>query len=179
MAKADIKNVSRIIPINPADYHLLGVKWRELYYYDRAMPMGCSSSFWTFEAFSTAVEWIAREKLLIDKLLHLLDDFLIISSTYNVCKEHLALFVWLCDFLGIPIEPDKTFGPSTVLTFAGIELDLLTWEARLPQEKIDKCVQCVAGFLSRKKLTLKELQSLICLLNFACSVVTPGRAFLR
>ena len=31
----------------------------------------------------------------------------------------------------------------------------------------------------RRKTTLKELQSLIGLLNFTCSVVLPGRAFLR
>ena len=99
LAKTDIKNAFRIIPINPADYHLLGIKWRKLYCYDRAMPTGCSSSCRTFEAFSTAVEWIAQEKLLIDKLLNLLDDFLIISSTYDVCKAHLALLIRLCDFL--------------------------------------------------------------------------------
>ena len=58
-------------------------------------------------------------------------------------------------------------------------MDSLTWEARLPQEGVDKCVQSIAGFLTRKKVTLKELQSLIGLLNFACSVVTPGCAFLR
>jgi hypothetical protein len=170
LAKTDIKNAFRIIPINPADYHLLGIKWRESYYYDRAMPMGCSSSCRTFETFSTAVEWIARD---------LLDDFLIISSIYFVCKAHLDLFIIICDFLGIPIAPDKTFGPSTTLTFAGIELDSLKWEARLPTDKIEKCIQCIANFLTRKKVTLKELQSLIGLLNFACSVVTPGCAFLR
>jgi hypothetical protein len=113
------------------------------------------------------------------KLLHLLDDFLITSSTYFVCKAHLDLFIILCDFLGIPIAPDKTFGPSTTLTLADIELDSLKWEALLPKDKIEKCVQCIASFLTRKKVTLKELQSLIGLLNFACLVVTPGRAFLR
>ena len=116
------------------------------------MPMGCLSSCRTFETFSRAVEWIAREKLLIDKLLHLLDDFLIIPSTYFVCKAHLDLFIILCDFLGIPIAPDKIFGLSTTLTFAGIELDSLKWEARLPIDKIEKCVQCNTSFLLVKRL---------------------------
>ena len=40
LAKTDIKNAFRIIPINPADYHLLGIKWREFYYYDRASAHG-------------------------------------------------------------------------------------------------------------------------------------------
>ena len=40
-------------------------------------------------------------------------------------------------------------------------------------------MQTIAAFLHRKKVTLKELQSLIGLLNFACSIVTPGRAFSR
>ncbi len=66
-----------------------------------------------FETFSTAVEWIAWEKLSIDKLLPLLDDFLTIASTYSVCKAHLDMFISLCTSLGIPIALDKTFGPLT------------------------------------------------------------------
>ena len=34
-------------------------------------------------------------------------------------------------------------------------------------------------FLRRWKVTLEEIQSLTDLLNFACAVVVPGRAFLR
>jgi hypothetical protein len=41
-------------------------------------------------------------------------------------------------------------------------------EGRLPQDKIGNL-----------KVQLKELQSLIGLLNFACSVIVPGWAFLR
>ena len=37
----------------------------------------------------------------------------------------------------------------------------------------------VLVFLHRKKVSLQELQSLIGLSNFACSVVLPGWAFLR
>jgi hypothetical protein len=65
------------------------------------------------------------------------------------------------------------------LTFAGIELDTILFEARLPADKITKSKALLSKFLQRKKATLKEVQSLIGLLNFACSVVVPGRAFLR
>ena len=115
-----------------------------LYYYDRCMPMGCSSSCQTFEAFSTAIEWIAQHKLEVDKLLHLLDDFLFVSATYIQCQSNLKRFICLCNQLGIPIAPDKTFGPSTSLTFACIELQKLVY-----------------GKKKRKKVCLQELQSLI------------------
>ena len=60
------------------------------------MPMGCSSSCKTFEMFSSAIEWIAQKKLHIDHILHLLDDFLIVSPTHNLCKQQLDLVLMLC-----------------------------------------------------------------------------------
>ena len=179
LAKTDIKNAFRIIPIHPIDYGLLGMQWRGLYYYDRCMPMGCSSSCLTFETFSTAVEWIARHKLKIDYILHLLDDFLLVASSSQLCKKQLDLFLSLCSYLCIPMAPDKTCGPATTMSFAGIELDSILLEARLPLEKVEKCKSLLSQFLTRKKVTLQEVQSLTGLLNFACSVIQPGRAFLR
>jgi len=77
------------------------------------------------------------------------------------------------------MAPEKTVGPSTTLSFAGIELDSVKSEARLPRDKLDRCIQLISTFLQRKKASLREIQSLTGLLNFACSVVVPGRAFLR
>ena len=56
MAKTDIKSAFRIIPVHPSDYPLLGFHWRDGYYYDRCLPMGCSSSCAIFETFSTALQ---------------------------------------------------------------------------------------------------------------------------
>ena len=179
MAKTDIKNAFRIIPIRPQDHNLLGICWRGLYYYDRYMPMGCSSSCRTFEIFSTAIEWVAQKKLHIPHILHLLDDFLIISPSHNLCQKQLELFLMLSHYVGIPIVPGKTVGPSTTMAFAGIELDSILMEARLPQDKLVKCRDLISAFLKRRKVSLKEIQSLTGLLNFACTVVVPGRAFLR
>ena len=178
LAKTDIKSAFRIIPILPRDHDLLGIFWQGKYYYDRVMPMGCASSCRTFEMFSTAIEWVAKKHLSMPHLIHILDDYLMAAPTFHQCRINLDRFLSLCAYLGVPMAPEKTVGPENVLAFAGIELDTLRMEARLPLEKTEKCKTLVSTFLRRKKVTLREIQSLVGLLNFACSVVVPGRAFL-
>jgi hypothetical protein len=46
------------------------------------------------------------------------------------------------------------------LTFLGIELNTVQKVARLPNNKVDRCLSLVSEFLQRKKVTLKELQTL-------------------
>lgn len=61
----------------------------------------------------------------------------------------------------------------------GLELDTLNFEIRLPQDKLTQLKLEIQKFKAKRSATLKELQSLIGMLNFACSVVPPGRTFLR
>ena len=179
MSKTDIKSAFRIIPIHPEDYHLLGMKWNNSYFFDRCLPMGCSSSCAIFEAFSTSLEWLAKHFLGASGVLHILDDFLFIAESESKCRSDLSKFLSLCDYLGVPIAHEKTEGPVTALKFAGITLDTINMEARLPEDKLQKCKELLTDFQKRRKVTLRELQSLTGLLNFTCSVVLPGRAFLR
>ena len=178
LAKTDIKNAFRIIPIEPADYDLLGMSWKEEYYYDHCMPMGCSGSCKTFEIFSSSLEWIAKKYLNIPHIIHLLDDFLTAAPSVHQCRINLNAFLSLCDYLGVAIAPEKILGPFRVLSFAIIELDTMHGGYRLPDDELEKCKTLISTFLRRKKVKLRELQSLIGLLNFACSVVVPGCAFL-
>lgn len=141
--------------------------------------MGCSRSFKIFESLSIAVKWIARTKLGIRQILHILDDFLIIGESTSACQAKLQRFLHFCEDIGVPMASEKTEGSSPVLTFAGIELDCIRFEARLPQEKVDKCIKGIKNARGRNKITLRNLQSLIGSLNFACSVIVPGRVFLR
>ena len=92
MAKTDIKSAFRIIPVHPDDHPLLGMKWENLYYYDRCLPMGCSSSCAIFETFSTALEWIAIHRLGASSVLHILDDFLFIADTKQSVSRILITF---------------------------------------------------------------------------------------
>jgi hypothetical protein len=49
----------------------------------------------------------------------------------------------------------------------------------LPQDKIIELTNRLKICLDAKKVSLRDLQSLLGLLNFACQVVAPGRAFSR
>lgn len=81
--------------------------------------------------------------------------------------------------LGIPLAPHKTQGPCTNLEFMGIILDTVRMEDRLPPDKVERIQASLVSFRGKKSCSLKELQSLIGTLNFACKVVPPGRPFLQ
>lgn len=142
--------------------------------------MGASASCQLFESFSTSLQWILNTKFGIRGISHLLDDFFFVGKAdTNECSNALNTFLELANSLGVPIKSEKTQAPSTCIVIYGIEIDSRKMVARLPEEKIEKIVGLLGEFKVKKKVTLRELQSLIGLLNFACSVIVPGRAFLR
>ena len=89
MAKVDVESAFRIIPVRPADRPFLGFRWRDKYYMDAVLPMGCASSCHIFEAVSTALHWIAINKLDATAVVHYLDDFLFLANSYEKCQIHI------------------------------------------------------------------------------------------
>ena len=179
LAKTDIESAFRIIPIHPSCYHLLGFTFQSHFYFDKRLPMGLSASCQLFEQFSSALEWIANNKIHIQHMIHVLDDFLIIASSEHLAQTSLDMFILWAEMLGVPISQTKTFNPSNVMSFLGIELDTVLQEARLPVDKLQRARFLVSELARKKKVQLKNLQQVIGFLNFACLVVPPGRPFLR
>ncbi|KAK6172556.1 hypothetical protein SNE40_016187 [Patella caerulea] len=179
IAKTDVQSAFRIIPIHPSDHSLLGFRWNEQYYFDTCLPMGCAASCKIFEAFSSALEWIAINKLHCGHMVHILDDFLFVGLSEGIVHQNLLSFLQMCSYMGVPIAEDKTFYPDQIMTFVGIQINTIDSTASLPLDKINRTHSLLETYLQRSKCTLRELHSLIGLLNFACSVISPGRPFLR
>ena len=111
---------------------------------------------------------------------HIIDDFLfVVPPKSNKCLQDLNAFLTLFPKIEISIKDEKTVLPTTVITIYGIEVDSIQMECRLPLDKIQKINNLLYKVQHKKKISLRKLQSLIGLLNFACLVVCPGRAFLR
>ena len=81
--------------------------------------------------------------------------------------------------LGVPVASEKTEGPQTVLVFLGLELDSDEMVVRVPMEKVGEIMQKIEAVLSKRKVTLRTIQSLIGVLQFACRAIVPGRPFCR
>ena len=179
MAKSDIADAYRLIPTKPECYNLLGFKLQGKYYYDKCLPMGARSSCKIFERFSSSLKFILQKHYKVKHVVKMLDDFLFIAKTEEECSYALDSFIHLCKTCEVPLAPGKTVGPSTRVTFLGIELDAEAGIAAIPQEKISAYAKNLATLTSKETCTVKELKSLIGKLQFTSCVITTGRCFLR
>ena len=180
ISKVDVESAFRIIPVSPQDRYLLGFSLQGQYYFDKCLPMGCRTSCAIFERFACALQWIATNKLHIPGITHILDDFIFVGpKNSDITAEALRLFLRLCQQCNIPIKHEKTVAPATCVVCHGIEVDTVSMQARLPQDKLAKAKELLQCFRTKRRVKLKELQSLLGFLNFACRVVAPGRPFLR
>ena len=181
LAKTDIQSAFRIVPVHPSDYHLLGFQWGSpaRWFYHRVLPFEASSSPKIFETFSSALEWVAKNRLAIEEIAHILDDFLFGAYSQAACNAHLTHFLHLCQYLGVPIAGDKTFSAAQRLVFSGLLFDTNTQVIMLPEDKLLKCRQAIHQIQGRRSITLRDLQSVLGYLQFCTRAIVPGRAFLR
>ena len=169
MSKVDIKSAFPNIPVHPSDWELLGMKWQGLYYFITVLPFGLRSAPYLFDQFSCMLEWVIKPKLGIPNVIHI----------HGLTASQPSVPSCLFTELDILVAPGKTFPPTTSLEFMGVLLDSIKMEARLPLDKLTRTKQALHEWSRKKSATLKELQSLIGTLQFACRVVVPGRAFLQ
>lgn len=180
LAKADVKSAFRLLPIAPAAFSSLGFYFDGFYFFDKCLPMGCSLSCTYFETFSTFIHWVMCFESGQDSIAHYLDEFLFIgSANSDICSRLLQLFVVVTEHFGVPLAAEKTCYPATSMEFLGILIDTEVEEFSLPQAKVDKMRNLIAVFLRRRKVLLKEMQSLLGLLAFAGKIMPVGRIFSR
>ncbi|XP_056124427.1 uncharacterized protein LOC130102426 [Rhinichthys klamathensis goyatoka] len=178
LAKVDISSAFKVMPIHPDSWHLFGVNWQKKYYFAVRLTFGCKSSPKIFDTLSEAICWILSNNYAIPHLLHLLDDFLIISPHDTVPEAHLLIVKKVFAELGIPLAHEKTSGPTTSIEFLGINLDSAKFQASLPKEKIDRIILIASNFTDSTDCAKRELLSLLGQLNYAMRIIPQGRPFI-
>ena len=133
MTKTDIQSAFRIIPVHPEDWELLGMAWKDHYYFDKALPFGLQSAPFIFNQFSESLEWLVKHYLKIPSIIHILDDFFIVQPPpSSLCATALCKILTLLTELNIPLAPTKPSAPPKFWSL---------WELPLTLSK------CKLGFL--------------------------------
>lgn len=180
LAKFDMKSAYCNVSVHPDDRCLLGMKWRGEYYINLAAPFGLQSAPYIFSSFADLLEWILNYNYTTGFLLNHLDDFQTLGPLNSpVCQNNLDICVQLFKQWGIPLHLDKLEVPSTCLTVLGIELDTLTLQAQLPQDKFLQIVALLELWSLKRHCTCKELESLTGNPQQACNMIPQGHTFLR
>ena len=136
LAKLDMKNAFRLLPVHPADRHLLAMEWNNQVYIDTCLPFGLRSAPKLFTILADLLSWIAIDKG-VSFSMHYLDDFLTIGPPGAHTYQHnLETIQQICTDLGILLTLEKVEGPTTSLIFLGILLDTHCMEIRLPEDKL-------------------------------------------
>lgn len=179
LSKIDIKHAYRLLPVRPDNWPLLVYRWDGYYYVDLKLPFGGRSSASIFTSFADLVCWILNHKYGLVAI-HYSDDFLLFTRAYqSLALRHLQTFKDAFSHLNIPIQEDKLVGPSTKITYLGIQIDTVTFTVSIPEDKVKEALEMMPKWCNRRTSTKRELQSLMGKLNFFSKVVLPGRLFVR
>jgi len=172
LIKIDIKSAFQLLPVHPTYHHLLVMKWKQQLYIDICLPFGLRSTPKLFNILADLLSWI----LGFSPIMRYLDDFLTLAPPSSMtCQRNLDIIKSVCYYLGVPLTIE---GPSTSLTFLGFVLDTKKMEARLSNDKLHRICHQVKAWLTKQKVTKRQILSVVSLLQHATKVVRPGHTFL-
>ena len=179
LAKADIQDAFRILPLSPSCYNLVGFKLLGKYFHDCCLPMGARSSCKIFETFSSSLVYALKTHYNVHNVVKVLDDFIFIGKDEKDCKRQLDSFKDLCARVNVPLAARKTVEPCKNLVFLGFQLNMEENSISIPAVKVCEYTENIQACMKAKSITLRRLKSIIGKLQFCTAIIPSGRCFLR
>ena len=173
--KIDISRAFRHIKVDPLDYDLLGLHWRDIYV-DTCVPFGSRHGSQIFQRVSDAVRHIMCCHG--HKVINYVDDYL----GFGVPSDARASFDLLFDLLqklGLTVSQKKLVPPTTSVVCLGVEINTVTGTVAIPAEKLHQISDMVNESKNKKTCSKRQLQSLLGHLLYIHKCVRPARFFLN
>ena len=122
LAKIDLKQIYRVVPIHPEDWHLLGMQWQGQVYLDTALPFGLRSAPKILSALADVLLRAMASKGVREGL-HYLDDFCSGEGTHRRMPDSPSHRIGHPCGNKSPGSDAQAEGPSTSIGFLGIEIE--------------------------------------------------------
>jgi len=173
--KKDLKKAYRQFKIDPGDIHLSGYFWNNSVYLDLALVMGARSAAFLCQRVTDAVRYIAKNAGVT--VLNYLDDICAISDPQSADEKFVKITQILSE-LGLQESVEKSVHPATRVEFLGVLFDTECQTMEVTPERLVEIRDLVDHWLSKKRASKRELQSLIGKLVFISRCVYGSRIFI-
>ena len=185
MWKRDLSRFFLQLPLDPAEYHRVGVIWRGLSFFFLGLAFGLRHSGLQGQKVTDAVSWILRRLGLEAKdgqqhfnVCNYSDDLGGVEKTRSMAMLAYNTLSWLLKDLGLEESVKKAEPPTTCMTYLGVQFDSLKMTMSVPPEKVTE-VKAEIGLWTRKtSINKKGLQSLLGKLFWVAKVVLYARPFM-
>ena len=184
MCKVDLSSAFRHVNLHPSQYQLTGLQWHfsgnkhPTYMFDTRLPFGASESVGCFARITDSVVRMLRRRVSCSVFCYL-DDFVIVSDSYDKCRQSMDCLIQLLKDLGFSINWDKVINPSQTITFLGICLNSIEMSMSIPPKKLEEIRDGAYFWANKPKMTKRELQSLVGKISWAARCVKAIRPMLR
>lgn len=178
MTRIDIAQAYFHVPIAENHQQLLRLVYNRELLQMTSLPFGLSSALHTFAAITNWVAEILCSRGM--KIVVYLDDFLLASQNRDRLDSQTKEAVSLLESLGWHVNHTKCVTTlSQEIEFLGVIWNTCRNRIILPEKKVQRITKLVTDIRSRNRATLKQVQCLLDLLNFANFVVQRGRLHCR
>ena len=180
MSTVDLQDAYRSVPICPADRKHFGLRWNfngsDAYLTDNFLCFGSRCSAFIFNRLTDAVSRYMTNRGY--KCYNYLDDFILISESYQDALAAERFLITTLRNLGFYISWKKVTSPSQTCRFLGIDIDSCSGKLFLPSDKLLRLEKELKFWEGRKRSTKFQMQRLCGILNFCCKVIRGGRIYM-
>ena len=175
MYKTDLARGYRQLRVDPLDWPLLGFQHNGAIYMDICPPFGLKTSAMFMQRTSEAISHLHGKAGYFSR--PYLDDFGGAEPSLPRATSALEALQGIMRELGIKEALHKVCPPAQSMVWLGILFNSIDMTMKIPGEKMEEIGQTLQVWTGKTRATLREMQSLMGLLNFVASVSPPARIF--
>ena len=184
MWKRDLSRFFLQLPLDPTEFHRVGVIWRGLYFFFIGLAFGLRHSGLNGQRVTDAVAWILRglgqqsEDGKPFNVCNYVDDLGGVEGDKARAEDAYSKLGSLFRDLGLDESLKKAEPPTTSITFLGVQFDSVAMTMSVPPAKLTEVKAEIRLWMRRTTICKKELQSLLGKLFWVAKCVKYARVFM-
>ena len=172
--KVDLSRAFRQLPIDPFDYDLLCLKWKDSYFSDLFCAFGTKAGSMLCSRLTDSFRYLATQQGYTT--FSYVDDVIGCGRNY-AAQQGYEFLVDLLKTLNFPVSTNKLVTPTTKANCLGIIIDTCDQTVSIPDSKKDQILAKCEEVMSKNKVTRRKFQSVIGSLMFVHKCVKASRVF--